>query len=147
MTLEGRLLRTLGTHFEKRIHNTTPEQGTVISIEPLVIQLDFDLKIQLRFDDGDFVVNDILILSVGDRVILSELGSGNQYVVLCRIRGLLDEAVVGGPDAKQVARVGDPITLDVVLGTSSVGDHGAHTHVVTVTGKIIESSTSKVKVD
>lgn len=144
MSAEGRLLSVLRGHMRRSIKNTQPELGTVIQASPLVIQLDYDTNIQLHFSDGDFIVNDQLILEVGDQVALSELMGGHQYLVLCRVGGTVGTARIGRGD-KAVARVGDTITGSF-SGIGSDPQGGTVTVSGGITG-IIASGSAKVKVE
>lgn len=136
MAAEHRILQTMGKHMERRLSNTQPELGTVISGTPLVIQLDFDPNIQLHFVDHDLVVNDQLVLATGDRVVLEEMkGRGHVYAVHYRIGGKVGESVTGAGTAP-VARLGDAIV------TSGGANTNGHTH----TG-LITTGSPKVKVE
>ncbi len=123
---------------EKTSHSSYLELGTIISADPLVISLDLEPSMQLEFNLGDFVMNDLLVLAVNDRVILSRMLNPHLYVVLCRIRGKLGTAVIGSAaTAVAVARVGDTI-----VGTGTDPQGGT----VNITGTITSGST-KMKVE
>ncbi len=101
---------------KKTIRNTRPELATVISVGPVVIQLDEEANIQLRAKDGDILVNDQLVLDANDKVVVMELSGAHQYIVLCRVGGKMGIAEHGKRGGTVgVARIGD--TVSVSLGT------------------------------
>lgn len=125
--MEGRLFKTLGLHFGMRFPDTAPEYATVINETPLVLQLDLDEKIQLHYTDGDFTVNDQLVLHIGDRVVICQMKTKHHYSVQYRVGNALGISVTGDPAlAVGVARATDR------TGAASAGT--AHDHQTSSTG-------------
>lgn len=110
MGFETRLLRTLGKHFERRLPNTQPEYAKVVQVDPLVLQLDYDEKIQLRYEDGDFTMNDQIVLGSGDKVVIMEMMGGHQYHVFDRVGGPIGVSVVGDREEAQALAFAGGVT-------------------------------------
>lgn len=102
-------------------HDSHIETGTVISADPLVISLDLEKDLQLEFNAGDFIMNDMLVLAENDRVALSRMQNEHLYCVMFRIRGTLGTAVVGRAAAAQpVARLGDTVAVSLGTGLGTI---------------------------
>lgn len=125
-------LHQIRRQIDKRPQISPLEYATVLSADPPVIQLDSGDGLTLEYDHGDFVMPDYLILEPADHLLVEPIGKGHQYAVHYRLRGKLDEAVLGTSiNAKFVAHAGIP------TGPASAGT--AHTH--------DQAGSLKVKVD
>ncbi len=128
---------TMGPHLERwhdrQEHISPLELGTVIGVNPIQISLDIGGGLTLDFSKGDFVINDLLLLKVQDRVVVSRLHDSQLFVLLCRIGGKVGKsapqvAIGNAALAQPVVRSGD------VTGGASAGT--AHTHPLTGTSKV-----------